>query len=35
MKKYANKILTVMIAILVVCVVVAVYKIIDIISASM
>lgn len=35
MKKYANKILIVMIAILVVCIVVAVFKVIDIITASM
>ncbi|GAB6121209.1 hypothetical protein JCM30204_23580 [Dysgonomonas termitidis] len=35
MKKYANKILAVMIAIVVVCIVVIVYKLIDILTASL
>lgn len=35
MKKYANKILLVMIAIVVVCIVIMVYKIIDILTTLM
>ncbi len=35
MKKYANKILIIMVAIVVACVVVIVYKLVDILTASM